>query len=42
MAVSSKPSETLGTYGDAASFPLVTYAKDEVVAEAYGSVVSFR
>lgn len=41
MAVDFKRSELLRTYGDVVSFPLRTYATDELIAKAYNDVAGF-
>lgn len=42
MAVDSKRSELLRTYKDVVKFLLQTYSTDEVIAEEYNDVLSFR
>lgn len=41
MAVDSKQSNVLWTYGDVVTFLLRTYAMDDITAEAYSEVVNF-
>lgn len=42
MAVDSKQSNMMRTYGDVVNLLLPTYATNEIIAKAYNAVVNFR